>query len=137
MTVCALRAHTCLVLVEWGAVGIVAAVLVLVTVGWVSRSEPMPHDQLLARREWTEDCSAFQHRQCQHIGSARTHGLLGTREFVTICSCPCHWGCPSDEVPLPEMSSECICSENGEVRQKNFEPYAKRSALHRIFTRRQ
>jgi hypothetical protein len=90
---------------------------------------------LLARREWTEDCRVFQHRHCQHIGSARTFGWLGDREFVTICGCPCHWGCPSEEVSLPEMSPECICSENGEVRQENFERFAKRSALHRILSR--
>jgi hypothetical protein len=90
---------------------------------------------LLARREWTEDCRIFQHRHCQHIGSARTFGWLGDREFVTTCGCPCHWGCPSEEVSLPEMSRECICSENGEVRQENFERFAKRSALHRILSR--
>jgi len=120
--------------VEWGVVGIVAAVLLVGVVGYVSRCEPMPQD-LLARREWAEDCSAFQHRHCQHIGSARTYGFLGARQFVTICGCPCHWGCPSEEVSLPEMGSECICSENGEVRQDNFEQYAKRAALHRILTR--
>ena len=78
----------------------------------------------------------FQHRHCQHIGSARTIGLLGDREFVTICDCPCHWGCPSEEVPLPDMSSACICSENGEVRQENFERFAKPPLLDRIFSRR-
>jgi hypothetical protein len=91
---------------------------------------------LLARREWTEDCPVFQHRHCQHIGSARTFGLLGDREFVTICGCPCHWGCPSEEVSLPEMSSECICSGNGEVRQENFERFAKLPFLDRILSRR-
>src|SRR3954447_14611355 len=86
------------------------------------------------RREWTEDCRVFQHRRCQHIGSAHTNGLLGHREFVTICGCPCHWGCPSEEVSVPvtgsrsfvfDMSKECICSANGEVRQENFERFAK------------
>jgi hypothetical protein len=117
--------------VEWGAVGIVAAVLVVVVLSW-----PMPKRPALeTRREWTEDCRVFQHRQCQHIGSARTFDLLGYRELVTICGCPCHWGCPSEEVSLPEMSSECLCSENGEVRHENFERYAPRSALHRILSR--
>jgi hypothetical protein len=95
----------------------------------------MPKGPLLARREWTEDCRIFQHRHCHHIGSARTVGLLGDRELVTICGCPCHWGCPGEEVSLAEMSSECLCSENGEVRQENFEPFAKRSTLHRILSR--
>lgn len=127
--------------VEWGAVGIVAAVLAVVFVGYVAlpigvnRHEPTPQGSLLARREWTEDCLGVQHRQCQHIGSARTFGLLGHREFVTICGCPCHWGCPSEEVSLPEMTSECLCSENGEVRQENYERFAKRPALLRILTR--
>jgi hypothetical protein len=126
--------------VGWDAVGIVA-VLVVVAVAVVglpmdvSRYEPKPQSSLLARREWTEDCAIFQHRHCPHIGSARTVGLLGHREFVTICGCPCHWGCPSEEVSLPDMSSECICSENGEVRQDNFERFGKRSALHRILSR--
>ena len=92
--------------------------------------------ELLARREWTEDCRLFQHSLCQHIGSARTFGLLGHREFVTICGCPCHWACPSEEVALPEMSSECFCSQNGDVRQENFERFAKLSGLDRILSRR-
>jgi hypothetical protein len=90
---------------------------------------------LLPRREWTEDCRVFQHRRCQHIGSARTIGLLGDREFVTICGCPCHWGCPSEEASLPDMSRECICSGNGEVRQENFERFAKLPLLDRILSR--
>ena len=85
----------------------------------------------LARREWTEECRLVQHRRCEHIGSARTVGLLGQREFVTICGCPCHWGCPSEEVSLPDMSRECICSGNGEVRQDNFERFAKLPRVHR------
>ena len=122
-------------------VGIVAAVLTIVVVGYValpinaSRFEPASRSSLLARREWTEDCRVFQHRHCQHIGSARTFGLLGRREFVTICGCPCHWGCPGEEVPLPEMSSECICSSNSEVRHNNFERFANRSFLHRRLSR--
>jgi hypothetical protein len=126
------RAHTCLVHVEWVPVGIVAALLIVVVVGCVRLADPQ--DPLLARREWTEDCRVFQHRHCRHIGSARTYGLGGVKEFVTICGCPCHWGCPSEEVSLPEMSSECICPENGEVRQENFERFAKRSALHRVLS---
>lgn len=88
-----------------------------------------------AKREWTEDCRAFQHRHCQHIGSAHTYGLAGHSEFVTICGCPCHWGCPSEEVSLLEMNSECRCSEIAEERQENFERFAKRSTLHRIRSR--
>jgi hypothetical protein len=124
--------------VEWAAIGIVAAVIAGVVFGYVagpidvSRHEPTPQGPLLARREWTEDCRGFQHRHCQHIGSARTFGLLGHREFVTVCGCPCHWGCPSEEVSLPEMTSECICSENAEVRQESFERFAKGPARHRI-----
>jgi len=92
--------------------------------------------ELRARREWTEDCRVFQHRHCRHIGSARTIGLLGDRAFVTICDCPCHWGCPSEEVALAEMTRHCLCEQNGEVRQENFERFAKRSALHRMLSRR-
>lgn len=120
--------------VEWGPAGIAAALVVVVVVGLVRRAGPQ--DRLLARREWTEDCRVFQHRHCQHIGSARTYGFAGVREFVTICGCPCHWGCPSEEVSLPEMSSECVCSQNGEVRQENFVRFAKRSALQRILSHR-
>ena len=55
---------------------------------------------------------------------------------MTICGCPCHWGCPSEEVALPDMGRQCLCPENGEVRQENFERFAKRSALHRMLSRR-
>jgi hypothetical protein len=33
------------------------------------------------------------------------------------------------------MSSECICSQNGEVRQENFERFGKRRAIHRMLSR--
>jgi hypothetical protein len=76
-------------------------------------------------REWTEDCRVRQHRQCDHIGSTGTVGLLGARAFVTICSCPCHWGCPAETIELSEMKSVCTCLGNGEERQRNFEAVAK------------
>ena len=118
--------------VDWGVVGFAAAVLVIALI-----ARPVPRGPALReRREWTEDCRVFQHRHCRHIGSARTFGVGGRREFVTICGCPCHWGCPSEEVALPAMSSECICSDNGEVRQENYERYAKLSGLDRVLSRR-
>jgi hypothetical protein len=77
-------------------------------------------------REWTEECRVHQHRRCQHIGSAGTIGLLGARAFVTICSCPCHWGCRSEGAELSEMKATCSCAEIGEERQRNFEEVARR-----------
>lgn len=87
-------------------------------------------------REWTEECRIFQHRQCQHIGSAGTVGLLGARAFVTICSCPCHWGCLAEITELSHMKAVCICLDNGEERQRSFEEAAKPGALRRMLTRR-
>jgi hypothetical protein len=37
---------------------------------------------------------------------------------------------------LLDMSRECICSGNGEVRQENFERFAKLPLLDRILSRR-
>jgi hypothetical protein len=59
-------------------------------------------------------------------------GLVFDRRYGLVFKRCRH--CPSEEVSLPEMSSECICPENGEVRQENFERFAKRSALHRVLS---
>jgi hypothetical protein len=63
------------------------------------------------------------------VGRARAGGPDGAAALAG------QEGCPSEEVSLPEMSSECICSENGEVRQEDFERFAKQSALRRILSR--
>jgi hypothetical protein len=88
------------------------------------------------RVTWTEDCRVHEHRQCEHIGFATTVGLLGRRNFVTLCPCACHWGCPADTAEVSEAKTLCMCSSTGLERQRNFETMAKPSVLRRFAGRR-
>jgi hypothetical protein len=95
------------------------------------------YDPPMERRvTWTEDCRVHDHHQCEHIGFTGTVGLLGRRNFVTLCPCACHWGCPADRVELSDAKFVCTCGSNGRERQRDFEAMSKPSVLHRIVSRR-
>lgn len=88
--------------------------------------------RLREARRWSEDCRVMQHRACTHVGTAQTVGLLSYRRFVTICPCPCHWGCPAELVVLPDVAKVCDCPALREERQLNFETAVRPSALRRL-----
>ncbi len=89
--------------------------------------------ELERARKWTEECRVREHDRCEHVGSARTVGLLGLRRFVTLCPCACHWGCPADAAELSESKTMCNCSTNGAVRRQNFDAALRaRAEKHRF-----
>ena len=82
-------------------------------------------------------CAEAAHAECPHErGSGGTLGLRGFKQFVTLCTCSCHEGCPlhgKQDVPPQTWERRCICpGAPAEIRRRGelSAEHAERRAQH-------